>query len=116
MGGDEFCEAVVEHHPEVTSLSLRKCKAVTDEGLDKLIAGCKHLETVDLTLCTGVSDEGMKALAAVCKVVDDPPEENEAESKQQSPPKRKPLRKAVPLPIRPKMKKQFCSDSSDDHS
>jgi bacterioferritin-associated ferredoxin len=86
--GDEFCEAVAQHHAKVTSLSLRECRAVTDEGIEKLIAGCKSLTTIDLTECDGVTEKGLAAIAAVCKVVQDPPKENK-DKKTKMPPKTK---------------------------
>ena len=72
----------------MTSLSLRECRAVTDEGIEKLIAGCKSLTTIDLTECDGVTEKGLAAIAAVCKVVQDPPKED-ADNKTKMPPKPK---------------------------
>lgn len=68
-------------------MNLRGCKGVTDEAIDKLIAGCKNLATVDLTGCVGVSEKTKKAMAAVCEVVDEPPEDD-AEEKTSSDPKK----------------------------
>ena len=91
----------------MTSLSLRECRAVTDEGIEKLIAGCKSLTTIDLTECDGVTEKGLAAIDAVCKVVQDPPKENED--------------KKAKMPPKPKMTKKktdgdqlFGSDSDDN--
>merc|ERR1712222_280395 len=92
--GDEFCEAIVQHHSEVTSLNFRGCKDITDDGLQKLIDGCTALDTIDVTECTGLTEKGLEAIAAVCNnVVNEPPEEKSEETKKQ-PLKQKSFRKA----------------------
>lgn len=103
--GDKFCEAVVKHHAEVTKLNLRECKGITDEGLEKLIAGCKSLATVDLTGCVGLSDQVKKDMAAVCEVVDEPVEDTAEEKSDTSVNKKK---------MQSSKKAHVLSGSSDD--
>lgn len=54
--------------PQLRSLSLRRCQAVTDGGLRSLAAGAgSRLEGLRLDECgPGVTDAGLAALASQC--------------------------------------------------
>lgn len=92
----------------MTKLNLRECKGITDEGLEKLIAGCKSLATVDLTGCVGLSDQVKKDMAAVCEVVDEPVEDTAEEKSDTSVNKKK-----VSLPCTASDSSAYDDDDSD---
>ena len=91
--GDEFLHAVGKHQPNITSIDVARCQAVTDAGLAKLVSRCsnlhpdsikstvkgdafleavaqrfaKTLKSIDLTGCKNVSDAGLAKLIEKCR-------------------------------------------------
>ena len=60
--GDLFCAAVAKHRPELTTLDLQNCEAVTDGGLNLLARSLAGLTRINLVGCTSVTDEGLALL------------------------------------------------------
>jgi hypothetical protein len=53
--------------PNLTTVNLRECSMLTDEGITTLIEGCGHnLESLDLTKCSLISDNGVANIARFC--------------------------------------------------
>ena len=54
--GEAFLAAVSQHRPSLTKIDLRKCGAVTEEGLALLLEGCPQLPIGDIHAdCKGQS-------------------------------------------------------------
>lgn len=51
--------------PNLTSIDLSGCAAITDEGILALVKGCKKLETINLQ-GTSIKDKGVMAIADNC--------------------------------------------------
>ena len=91
LKGDAFVAAVAENRPSLMEIHLNQCKAVSDEGLAKLIQKCsslhpnkiaskckgdkflfavaefrKGLTEIDVSGCEAASDAGLAAIVAGC--------------------------------------------------
>jgi hypothetical protein len=52
--------------PHVRNVGLKKCKAITDAGVQALAAGCSGLTAIHLEDCSAITDAGAQALARGC--------------------------------------------------
>ena len=63
---DTFCAVVSKLHPELVSINLAGCKAVTNSGVASIASRCTQLTSLDLTDCDAVTDKGLATLATAC--------------------------------------------------
>ena len=63
---DTFCAVVSKLHPDLLSINLAGCKAVSDNGVASIASRCTKLTAIDLEECNRVTDKGLATLAAAC--------------------------------------------------
>ncbi len=63
---DDGVAAVAEHCPQLTSLYLSGCGNITDVGARALAEHCPQLTSLDLSLCKRITDIGVQAVAEHC--------------------------------------------------
>ena len=63
---DTFCAVVSKLHPDLLSINLAGCTAVSDIGIGAIASRCTKLTAIDLEECSLVTDKGLATLAAAC--------------------------------------------------
>ena len=65
--GDLFCSAVAALHPNLSTIDLSECEAVTDKGVISLAERCSGLRKIDLSGCFKVTESAVSTCVTNCK-------------------------------------------------
>ena len=65
--GDLFCAAVASLHPDLSTIDLSACEAVTDKGVILLAQHCPGLTKINLSGCFKVTESALSACVTNCR-------------------------------------------------
>ena len=68
---DRSLVAISEHLPSLPALNCGGNEAITDDGIEKLVAKCHSIKTLWIYMCPSISDRSVQQIADHCPVLED---------------------------------------------
>ena len=67
---DRSLVAISEHLPSLTHLWCEKNDAVTDDGIEKLVAKCHSIRCIGISWCPSITDRSIQSIADHCPALE----------------------------------------------